>query len=318
MASEADSSSYVASTTQESTRTRGPTSAVWAYSRTALDGEDPAYKYCIPCTEENIIPIFKVKGVPTNLRSHLKSKHSIFVDVAVGHVQATALQQLRELYTRAESSGQTEEIDAHIFSRQLDPDVVNEALISLIVVRNLPFRVAEWPEFHAFCQVLNPQSKGIVTTAHSQVTKKIRESWNCHKDTVRRTLQSAISSIHISLDIWTSPNGYLLLGICAHYTTHSLKKQKALLALRQVAGHSGENQFDILFPVLEDYGIVRQLGAIVADNASPNNTLCNAIENYMRDEQKIEWNAEHWRIRCNGHIINHLTLLFKPFCLQTL
>jgi hypothetical protein len=99
MASEADFSFYIASKAQESTRTRGPPSAVWAYSRTALDGEDPAYKYCIPCTEENAIPIFKVKGVPTNRRVHLKSKHSLFVDVGVGHIQATALQQLKELYT---------------------------------------------------------------------------------------------------------------------------------------------------------------------------------------------------------------------------
>ena len=99
MASEADSSSYIASTNQESTRTRRPTSAVQAYSRTALNGENSAYRYCIPCTDENVILIFKVKGVPTNLRSHLKSKHSIFVDVAVGYVQAAALQQLKELYT---------------------------------------------------------------------------------------------------------------------------------------------------------------------------------------------------------------------------
>jgi hypothetical protein len=184
MASEADSSSYIASTTQESTRTRGPTSAVWEYSRTALDGEDPAYRYCIRCTEENIVPIFKVKGIPTNLRRHLAAVHSIIVDITVGYVQAKALQQLKELYNRAESSSQTEEIDTYIFSRQLDPDIVNEALVSLIVVRNLPFQTVEWPEFHAFCQVLNPQSEGVVTTAHSQIAKKIKESWNCHKDTV--------------------------------------------------------------------------------------------------------------------------------------
>jgi hypothetical protein len=91
IASEVDSSSCIASTTQESTRTRGPTSVVWAYSRTALDGKDPVYKHCIPCTEENTIPIFKVKGVPTNLRAHLKSQHSIFVNVTVGYIQATAL-----------------------------------------------------------------------------------------------------------------------------------------------------------------------------------------------------------------------------------
>jgi hypothetical protein len=85
----------------------------------------------------------------------------------VGYIQATAVQQLKELYTQAESSGQTEEIDTYIFLRQLNPDVVNKALFLLIVVRNLPFRTVKWPEFHAFCQVLNPQARGIVTTAHS-------------------------------------------------------------------------------------------------------------------------------------------------------
>ena len=93
------------------------------------------------------------------------------------------------------------------------------------------------------------------------------------------------------------------MAICAHYTTHLLKRQKALLALRTVAGHSGENQFDIVHPVLKDYSIIKKLGAIVADNASPNNTLCQTIEDFMFNEGR-DWDAEHWRIRRSGHIIN--------------
>ena len=57
----------------------------------ALDGEDPIYRYCIRCIEENIVPIFKVKGVPTNLWRHLSAIHSIIVDATVGHIQAKAL-----------------------------------------------------------------------------------------------------------------------------------------------------------------------------------------------------------------------------------
>jgi hypothetical protein len=95
MASEADSSSYIASTTQESTQTRGLSSAVWAYSRMALDGEDPTYRYCIHCT---IDPIFKTKMASTNLQSHLKSKHAIFVETTLGKIQSKALEQLKELY----------------------------------------------------------------------------------------------------------------------------------------------------------------------------------------------------------------------------
>ena len=75
----------------------------------------------------------------TNLQSYLKSKHAIFVEVTLGKIQSKALEQLKELYDQAESSGQTKEIDAQVFLRQLDLDVVNKALVLLIVVQNFPF-----------------------------------------------------------------------------------------------------------------------------------------------------------------------------------
>ena len=108
---------------------------------------------------------------------------------------------MKELYHQAESSGQTSEIDTQVFRKQLDQDVINEALVSLIVVRNLPFSTVEWPEFHTFCQVLNPESKDFVTTTHSQVKNKIEKAYEIHKDTVRKKLQSALTSIHLLVDI---------------------------------------------------------------------------------------------------------------------
>jgi len=166
--------------------------------------------------------------------------------------------------------------------------VINEALLTLIVVRNLPFAIVEWPEFYTLCQALNSQSEGVITTAYSTITNKLKGCWTNHKDVVRQDLQSAISNIHISLDIWTSLNHHLLLAICAHYTTYLLKWQKALLALCIVVGHSGQNQFNVLLLVLQDYGVIRKLGAIVADNASLNNTLCEIIEDHMLLEEARE------------------------------
>src|SRR5215471_9726801 len=179
MTSEADSS-HNASTTQESSRrtqelsqTHRLTSAVWEHSHTVLNDENPAYRYCIHCTTDLI---FKTKMASTNLQSHLKSKHAIIVGITLGQIQSKALDQLKKLYNQAELSDQIEKIDTQVFSRQLDSDVVNETLISLIVIQNLSFQAVEWPEFHVFCQVLNLQSKDIVTTAHSQVAKKIEKS----------------------------------------------------------------------------------------------------------------------------------------------
>jgi len=182
---------------------------------------------------------------------------------------------LKELYHQAESSGQTSEIDTQVFRKQLNQDVINEALVSLIVVRNLPFSTVEWPEFHTFCQVLNPESKDFVTTTHSQVKNKIKKAYEIHKDTIRKKLQSALTSIHLSVDIWTSPNKHLLLGVTGDFIDCIEEKHlKTLLGLRPVAGHSGDDQFDVLLPLLQDYDIVRKLGAIVGDNSGTNDTLC--------------------------------------------
>jgi hypothetical protein len=291
MDSEADSSVLAPSTTQDSIQTgsrqtRGQSAyTTWAHSRAAYDGEDPTLRYCKHCTDE---PIYSTT-VTTNLRKHLKSKHEITVEVAPSPIQAAIIQQLQQLYIRAASSGQTEEINTQVFRKHLNQDTIYKALVSLIVVRNLSFRMVEWPEFYTLCQVLNLELYDFITTAHSQIVKKIDQCWQTHKDIVRKKLQSAISSIHLLLDIWTSPNSLLLLGICAHFVDCSQEKlSKALLALCTVANHSRDKQFTSLYPVLKDYSIVEKLGAVVGDNATTNNTLCCTIEACFSKEEDVK------------------------------
>lgn len=240
------------------------------------------------------------------MRKHIERNHKIQIELTPSRIQTTTLQQLKQLYLKAESSGQTSEIDTQVFRKQLDQDTINEALISLIVVRNLPFAAVEWPEFHTFCQVLNPESKDAITTTHSQVKNKIEKAYEIHKDTVRKKLQSALTNIHLSVDIWTSPNKHLLLGVTGDFIDCTEEKHlKTLLGLRPVAGHSGEDQFDVLLPMLQEYGIVRKLGAVIGDNSGTNDTLCRAIEAYLRrEEEDLQWSATRWRVRCMGHIIN--------------
>jgi len=48
---------------------------------------------------------------------------------------------------------------------------------------------------------------------------------------------------------------------------------KALLALRVVLGYLGEDQFSVLRPILKDYSITKQLGAIMGNNATINSIL---------------------------------------------
>ena len=116
--------------------------------------------------------------------------------------------------------------------------------------------MVERSEFHTFCQLLNPKANTVIPTTHSTIGRKIDQAFQTHKDSIRKKLQSALSSIHLSVDIWTSPNKHLLLGITADFVDCDTEKDtKALLTLPTVKGHSGKAQFDIFLPVLKDYGI---------------------------------------------------------------
>src|SRR6266487_103807 len=175
MDSEADSS-FSVPTRSTSKAANNP---VWAHSRRPCDNDperDPKLRYCTlcPCLGH---PAPYYTSISTNMRRHLRRHHEITVESSVGSVQGATLEQLEQLerlYLNAKSSGQTEEIDAQVFEKQLNQNAINEALVSLIAVRNLPFRMVEWPEFHTFCQVLNPKSGHFITTAHSQIGRKIR------------------------------------------------------------------------------------------------------------------------------------------------
>ena len=52
------------------------------------------------------------------------------------------------MYYDAEVSGDTTEFDTEIFKKYLFQVVITEALVTLIVVRNLFFCIVEWAEFH--------------------------------------------------------------------------------------------------------------------------------------------------------------------------
>jgi hypothetical protein len=116
------------------------------------------------------------------------------------------------------------------------------------------------------------------------------------------------------MDIWTTPNKLLFLGITADFVDcEDEKYTKALIALPKVVGYSGENQFKALLPILQDYSIVRKVGATISDNSTMNDTHSQAIESYLLEEEDIEWEVTRWRTRCLGHIIN-LTMQAFLFC----
>ena len=156
------------------------------------------------------------------MRQHLSSIHQITVGKPESGIRATGTETVEQLYTKLLlrlGNGQ-DDLDQEILKRTVDQQIVNQTLLDLIIVRRLPFSCVEWPEWHAFVQALNPQGQIFMPTSHNTI-KQRNEAWFPEaKHIVRKRLQSSQTSIHLAVDIWTSPSHDLLLAFAPALWTY--------------------------------------------------------------------------------------------------
>ena len=149
MSSKADFFIFSASVTVDSIETvfkksrKRSAVTTWMHARTPQN-QELEYKgknrifYCKYCLDK-----LYSTPVSTSFRYHLKSKHNISIEITHGPIQTATQNQLQQLYSRAVSSGKTEEINTQVLQRILDQNLINKVLILLITVRNLFFRLVK-------------------------------------------------------------------------------------------------------------------------------------------------------------------------------
>jgi hypothetical protein len=73
------------------------------------------------------------------------------------------------------------------------------------------------------------------------------------KEKIKVHLQNTKTKIHLSLDIWTSPNNKPILGFVAHYISDSGVLKQVVLAMKEIEGnHKGENIALVVMGVIKD------------------------------------------------------------------
>jgi len=101
--------------------------------------------------------------------------------------------QLKVLYRQAQANDDVNDFNLEILKSCLNKLVIVEALVTLIVVYNLSYCLAEWLAFHVLCLALNLAYKGIIITSYSRIRNIVCASYTRYKDIIRRLLQSALS-----------------------------------------------------------------------------------------------------------------------------
>jgi len=129
--------------------------------------------------------------------------------------------------------------------------------------------------------------------------------------TMKSHFQAIPFRIHLSFDLWTSPNHRSFLGIVGHWATQSGQLVSATLGFRRFFGsHSGVNIAETVIKVLDTYQITSKLGYITIDNATNNDSALVELSKLLA-LRNIPFRPEIMRVRCFGRIIN--LVLVKGF-----
>jgi hAT family C-terminal dimerisation region len=183
-----------------------------------------------------------------------------------------------------------------------------EALVAYICCAHIAFSVVESEWFLALLTTLSDLTAVLVPTSHNTTRDWVVKSYERRKQKVKNLLHQARSKIHLSFDLWTSPNHYAFNAVVAHFVTPGYKVVSVLLAFRNLLGpHSGENIAGTVQNVCREYDIESQLGCFILDNASNNDTCIATLG------KAYGWNLNEQRqrrLRCLGHIINLVAQAF--------
>ncbi|RKK64692.1 hypothetical protein BFJ69_g16609 [Fusarium oxysporum] len=153
-----------------------------------------------------------------------------------------------------------QEKEEQVLRNVLNPKAAMETLVQLVTVRNLPHNCNTWPELHTLLMAANYTAEELINTSHGHVQKPCSNSYAIHKDIFRKKLQSSPAKLHLSADVWSTPNHKAFLGICVQFMQEDTKNPcQALLALSELPGidspgsHSEAEQWKLLQPVIEDH-----------------------------------------------------------------
>ena len=221
---------------------------------------------------------------------HLKDLHDITQD------DRTNVIQLR--ITPADDSSNFVLVTPSIF----DWEILKLRLIEWIVVMHIAFSQVESDWFRRFLAVLSPSLEKWIPKAGNTVRGWILAEFERRQEEVKKQLWASRSRIHLSFDLWTSPNHLSFVGVVGHYMSSQYKVETVLLGFRRLRGpHSGENIAEAVLKVIHKYGLTgNRIGWFVLDNITSNDTCVAEILKAL----SINDTVERRRLRCLGHIIN--------------
>lgn len=142
---------------------------------------------------------------------------------------------------------------------------------------HIAFSHVESVGFRGVLRLLYPAIDQIPLSRRT-IRRRADEACLIEKQKIKTQLRDAVSKIHLSFDMWTSPNRYAVLGIVAHFVRRVVANDKmryqnhaVLLGMKRMkAGHGAADMAEVIRNTCMDFEIDQRLGCFQSDNPSFN------------------------------------------------
>ena len=285
-------------------------SEIWHHGRERRrtdNGSVDRYWRCGHCKGRKLFKVAEhVSGATSYAVRHLRNKHNIDVgaDEAIPLQPPSLFNSVATTATAAVTSSVAQAVrsaarTAKSLISTLDMRKFRYLLIRWIVLMNICLIVVEHDSWRERMIHVHAGLASYLVKSGNTIKRWILKEFKRQKTVIKEELVNARSRIHISADLWTSPNSFTLDSIIVHYLDKSLKVQSILIGMRRVHGaHSGENIAEAMILVLQDFDIAPRLGYYIGDNHGANDTeICRRLRPDIKD-------PDSRRVRCLGHILN--------------
>jgi hypothetical protein len=271
-------------------------SKIWHHGQDYISQRNPSlHAWRCGLCDKNWFAVLRNTSTSDALR-HLQGIHGL--DIGSQKVVATK----RKVQEEVEEAEQLKQPRLRQLIQTLNIPEWRRHLMRWIIRNHIPFTAVEDEDFKGLLTALN-QSIGPYLVTGDSVRNWLKDAFLKVGLRVKELLANALSRIHVSFDLWTSPNGLGICGICAHFVGPECRNRSVLIGLKRMKySHSGESTAEQIVPVLQEFGVVgERVGVFVADNAEVNDVAIKEILQQLRPDIK---DPRTRRGRCLGHILN--------------
>jgi hypothetical protein len=176
---------------------------------------------------------------------------------------------------------------SHTSAAGFDNTKFQQSLVRFVCRRKMPFNIVTWPEFKDLFS-FDPLIQEHLISSRNTLVSNITKMYNSYRRQLRMRLQKARSSIHLSADLWSSPNRIGFIGVHAQWVDEAYTQQNMLIGLPECQNnHSGPQQASHIMDLIRWFNIGANIGLFTADNAGSNDTCLRAMSESLAEEYSV-------------------------------